>query len=89
MLAAGNIVLRAVFGESYALISRILFGFLAAGSIANIVLTRTESEEGYTLPNVIFAAVSALLVLTWPGTGTGCQTGKFGNGSSASAADLC
>ena len=33
----------------------------------NIVLTRTESEEGYTLPNVIFAAVSALLVLTWPG----------------------
>ena len=63
----GKVVLRAVFGESYALISRILFGFLAAGSIANIVLTRTESEEGYTLPNVIFAAVSALLVLTWPG----------------------
>lgn len=41
VLVAGNIVLRAVFGESYALISRILFGFLAA--------------------------VSALLVLTWPG----------------------
>ena len=24
-------------------------------------------DRGYTLPNVIFAAVSALLVLTWPG----------------------
>lgn len=67
VLIAGNIVLRALLGESYALISRILFGFLAAGSIANIVLTRTEGEEGYTLPNVIFAAVGALLVLTWPG----------------------
>lgn len=68
VLLVGNVVLRAVLPDAgYGLIFRILCLWLFAGSVANGVLTRTEYEESYTLPNVAAALCSGFLFFLWPG----------------------
>ena len=62
-----DIVLKIVLGsESFGIIFRIILVLAAIGAVVNTVLTRTELEEKFTAPNIIYAALCVFVFFDYP-----------------------
>ncbi len=62
-----DIAVKLVLGaESFGIIFRIILVFAFVAAIVNTVLTRTELEEKFTAPNIIYAALCVFVFFDYP-----------------------